>query len=179
MSTNNFSEPESSYPPAEIPHPVRPMVRNGGWVLPYRGMEAHGVDPNSSPPDPVPDIFDEGQVEPFVQSPPNRATVPVPVRIVAEGSRETKEFRTSQESAGADVRQIVGRNDARTKLTLFNTGTVTVWIGPDSRVRKTSGYPLAANTSISLESYGAVYALSDDGTEQNIAILIEYVLTKP
>lgn len=179
MPASNFSVPQDNFPPAEIPHPVRPLKRTGGWVFPGRGMEAHGVDPNSSPPDPTPDVFNEELVHPAEQLPPERSTVPVPVRIVAEGSRESKEWRTFAESVGSDVRQIVGRNENRTHLIIKNSGTVKIWIGPDNRVSKLSAWPLDANETLSLEAYGAIYGVSDDGTEQPVSVVQEYVIEKP
>lgn len=177
---NDYADiPASAAPNGEIPNPVRPVVEHTGWALPYRGFQAHGVDPNSSRPESVPsDLFDQGTVQVDEQAEPTRAETPVPVRIVESGSRENKEFLTAQEVAFSSPSMIAGRSEQRTKLMVKNVGTVSVYIGNDNRVNTYNGYPLAANESVTLDGWGAVWAVSSDGTNQPVAILSEYVVSR-
>lgn len=171
--------PASAAPNGAIPNPVRPIVEHTGWGMPYRGFEAHGVNPNSSKPQDVPaDLFDQAEAPAYEEKAPERVEVPVPVRIVQEGAKENKEWFSGQEVAGATASMIASRDERRTSLTVKNIGTVTVWIGPDNRVSKASGFPLAANDSQSFNGWGAVWAVSDDGTNQTLAVIGEYVVER-
>lgn len=176
---SDYAEIPPSAAPADIPNPVRPMVNHGGWVMPYRGFAAHGVDPNSSPPQDVPaDLFDQAEAPVYQEKVPERAEIPVPVRIVQEGAKENKEWFSGQEVAGPTASMIASRDDRRTRLTIKNIGAVTVWIGPDARTNKASGYPLSANETQTFNGWGAVWALTDDGSTQSIAVIGEYVVER-
>lgn len=164
------------YAPSEIPNPIRPLQRTSGWVFPGRGSEAHGVDPNLSTPEPVKDVFDQSHVIPLEEKPPERAEVPTPVRIVSEGDKEDKQWRVLQSEANANPTQIVGKNRNRTNLIVHNAGTTAILVGPDGPSASLFGFPVPAGSQIMLSGYGAVYAISGDGSSQPVNLLMEYVV---
>ncbi len=165
-----------NYPPSEIPNPIRPLQRTSGWVFPGRGSEAHGVDPNLSEPHPIDNVFDQAHVEPLEQTPPERHEVPTPVRIVSEGSKEDKQWRVLQSEANANPTQIVGKNRNRTNLIVHNAGAVDIFVGPDGPSASLFGFPIPSGSQITLSGYGAVYAVTGDGSAQPVNILMEYVV---
>lgn len=177
----DFADIPSSAVPVDSdgrPNFVRPLVHHSGWSMPYRGYAAHGVDPNGSAPESHNDIFDQGEAPVYEEAEPERATVPVPVRIVNEGSKENKEFVTGSEVASAVPSMIAGRNENRTGLTIKNIGTVRIWIGNDNRVSPAIGYPLDPNENTSITGWGSVWAVSNDGTNQPVAVLAQYVVER-
>lgn len=174
---NNFEDTDPvQYAPSEIPNPIRPLQRTTGWVFEGRGSEAHGVDPNLSPPEPVKDVFDQHNVIPLEEKEPERHEVPTPVRIVSEGAKEDKQWRVLNSEANANPTQIVGKNRNRTNLIVHNAGAVTIFAGPDGPSASMFGFPIPAGSQITLSGYGAVYAVSSDGSTQPVNILMEYVV---
>lgn len=166
MPSDYAEIPASTAPNGEIPNPVRPMVNHGGWVLPYRGYAAHGVDPNSSPPHDVPsDLFDQAEVPVYEQGDPERATTPVPVRIVQESAKEARNFFTDQIGVSTVADAIVGKNEDRTSLMVKNLdANYTIYVGASKTTVSAMGYPLGPGEEISLNTSAPVYAVSPSGT---------------
>jgi hypothetical protein len=69
-------------------------------------------------------------------------------------------IQTGQVSVPTAATQIVGQYSSRSGLVLTNTGSVTVYIGENSGVTTSTGYPLAASASVSFSTTGAVYGIT-------------------
>lgn len=161
-------------------------ARGAGQVNPYRGLDVHGVPSAAVWQDvPAPEV-DTVKVpvyeEPEVQE-------PVPVRIVSEGGRERRLFRTYSDSvkplADVPARMIVPLNEHRTKVTVYNTDTggngILLASSPDAL--PLAGIPVAStatgNAKEEFTSETPVYACTANGapgTVVRVVIKEEYAV---
>lgn len=144
-----------------------------GFNFPYRGTEQHGVAPVEQTHYTPSEKWALDEHAPDYEAEPKHVE-PVAVRIVQESSREFRSFSTGVATVDATVRMIAGRNDHRTTLRIRNTSaTKAIYIGT-SMVNSVSGFPIAANASETLYTEMEVYAISEDGSSVNVAILAEF-----
>lgn len=162
---------------ANRPHAVDPRPEAyTGENIPYRGTETHGVPITVGP-----DGFDgyedmhSGEYEPQEPEPD-----PVAVRIVTQGGRELRRFRTGTEildsTAAPIVRMIAGRNPARTQITIKNTGAGIVYIGESESVASYTGFAIAAGALQALNAEDAIYAVAAAGTTGTLSLLEEFTV---
>lgn len=159
----------------DVPETDRPA----GEVYAYRGQEKHGVEspnPYVRGPDTL-EIVEEFQPE----EPPPLAD-PIPVIVVNDngGARQIQSWSANQMSVDQLPRQIVGRNRARTKVTIRNLSlTVTIFIGRSPNgTTALSGYPLAPGVSMELAATDEVCAISPTGALVYVGILQEFTVTE-
>lgn len=134
----------------------------------------HGVEVNETAD--VPTEYDPRKDHPDY-TPLAAEPDPVPVRIVHSGKRERKAFRTHRSYVNNNVSRILGENENTTTVTIFNLGTVTLYIGDnEGNANPMFGYPVLANSSVQFHADRAVYASSADGSQQPVAVLQEYVI---
>lgn len=140
---------------------------------PYRGIEQHGV-PDTEHPDPNEDWSEATGDGEYVDEKPE--IEPVPVIIVNSHQREFKDWLPHRTTCGLNSNQLVGQNLRRSNLVITNLdATHTIYLGPDSSVATFTGFPLKAGFSMTfLTSQADVWAISDDGSLVQIAILEEY-----
>lgn len=174
---NDYEVPADSYPPDDVPHPVRPLVEHAPNNFAGRGTETHGVTPQHYS-EPQLEIFDQGEVKPDHQREPERHEVPVPVRIVnTDDVHEIKSFGTTQTSAGQAPVQLVGRDTTRTNLVIRNLSAstgVSVFIGTQRSANTMNGFPIDPGGSESLTTTEPIWGVSADGsTVVPIAIMWE------
>ncbi|HET7414769.1 MAG TPA: hypothetical protein VFI97_03635 [Arthrobacter sp.] len=155
--------PDGIRPVQPIPeHATEPSEQ----MLPYRGFDVHGVHGDTSP-EPVPSL--DGQTVVHYREPKPEPD-PIPVRIVHEGGREIATFSGSADYATNVARAIVGENIDRSSVTITNNSAVTVWLN-NNMVSKGNGYPLAAGKDVNWTVQTAIYAVSDDGSQAQLAIV--------
>jgi hypothetical protein len=99
---------------------------------------------------------------------------PVPVRIVSQGGKEFRPFSVIREQVAALARCIVGQHLERSKVTIQNLGTVPIWIGPGANVGPLVGFRIDVGGTRDLTTQASIWAVSDDGTPQNVAILVDF-----
>lgn len=88
---------------------------------------------------------------------------PAPVRERPATSYTVGQYAAPIVGAGQPT-LVAGFMPTRTRLTLRNLGTATVWIGPDpSGVTPTSSFPIMAGEVRELHTSEAVYAATDTG----------------
>lgn len=158
--------------------PETPVVyREAGVVFKNRGQETHGVPMTGTP-----DVADEvqGSIPVLVHEEPPPPD-PVPVTIVRTGGRELVRSRVQRAYAGTDVSQIIGRNEARNKVIIRNLSTdTTVWIAEGQHIANPSfGYPIPANSDVTITSETEVFASIATGSTTNpvpLALLVEHVI---
>lgn len=143
-------------------------------VFPYRGTEAHGVEPTARP-KPVPGHEESRDVplEPVEEEPQ-----PIPVVVRNEPGRQRRYTRFTREYAPITAaRQTVGREDARLSVKVKNLGAEPVWIGNTPETANAMhGWPLAENETFESTTQGTLYAMSSHATDQmQLAVAIEYV----
>jgi len=181
---NQSSDPRNDYqveqshqyrtPPATPERPVVPQVN----VLPYRGQEYHGVNPNLAgpPPDQNADVFDQSLVKPDKQDERPVDIRPVPVHIVNLSSRERRAFRTSNLPVSNVAMAIAGHDPSRTSLMIKNTDAAnTIYISDNSNPNPVTSYPLGPGVEASLSTEDAVYAISPTAPV-NVALLSEMTI---
>jgi hypothetical protein len=144
-----------------------------GTVFPYRGTETHGVKPEKAPP-PYVDEWPEEDASEHYQEGPTEVD-PVPVRIVQEFASPRKEIRTRQMPVSQDPKQIVNRNEARSRVWVKNIDqTNAVYIGNDSNVTTVSGYKLSAGQELpGIVATEDMWATTGDTTQVVLCILEE------
>jgi hypothetical protein len=143
--------------------------------LPYRGTQMHGVDPGQIQP-----MLDEdsegGKVPTSNFEEPTDDVNPVPVRIVGAAATEWKQFRTYQvtitDTPIMVVSQKVGRSLAQVKP--VPPAPSLCFVGPDSGVNITSGFPLENGSEFTTSSEGPVWAVCDKGTYSTVAVHTEF-----
>lgn len=166
---NQSSDPKNDYqveqnhlyqtPPA---HPERPLVPQVN-VLPYRGQEYHGVNPNLAgpPPDQNADVFDQSLVKRDPQEEQPVEIRPVPVHIVNLSGRERRAFRTSTTLISNVADLLAGHDPSRTSLMIKNTDAAnTVYISDNMNPNPVTSYPLGPGVEVSLGTEDAVYCIS-------------------
>lgn len=143
---------------------------------PYRGTQQHGVEPTADP-RPTPG-WSEGR--PVMYDPPMEEPEPLPVVIRSQHGRELRRSRHTHTYAPANTanpRQVVGRDEDRTKVIIINLSSQRVWVG-DTPETATSmhGWPLEADAANTYESttQDALYALSSDASQHELAVRVEY-----
>lgn len=145
-----------------------------GTNNPYRGIEAHGVDPTETPRDPV--GWAEGV--PVVYEDEQQPTEVVPVEIVS-GTRELKRVRFFHAYATTpDAKQVVGLDESRSKVSIKNLGASTVYIGNEAvTAGLMHGWPLAQNESKEFTDQDELYAWSSHATDaMPLAVIVEYAV---
>jgi len=159
------------------PQPVEPAIehidaRDG--MNPYRGLDVHGV---RSPfhADISPDQISLPIIDYESEA---KEILPIPVHVVNLGPREFQRWRVARQYATGAPARIVSQNMARTRLHIRNIGSQPIWLGTDSSVSAVNGYPLAVpptfGCEIDLTIQAEVWAVSDDGSQQPIALYSEY-----
>lgn len=141
-------------------------------VFPYRGQEMHGVAP-------VDDPWQRGDDEHEFADNPAPSVVdpepePVPVRIVrGNTAREIRSWNATQMMADGTPRQLIGRNQSRTKVHVKNlSAEVAVYIGRQNTTNYMSGYPIDPGQSISLESTDEIFGVTGDTTKTALIALM-------
>lgn len=166
----NTSHARDEIPLEPVPH------HEAGRVNPYRGMEMHGVSPTVDPVEPPP-VLDEG--EHITYDAPVHEPEPVPVRIVTERSNERQLFRVIKEYATSDGGRKVfsGRHGIRSIRVCNLDASVTVWISDSPNPGPGFGFPIYAKSTLELDNSrdSTLYAISENGAQIGLAILIEYV----
>jgi len=171
VNTDKSDAPNPALTDDNNPETGAPLNRVAGMVFPYRGQEQHGVAMDQAPYSLGADILDYQATE-YVE--PTPLDDPIPVRIVGQDSREIRSFAATQTIADGIVRIVAGDNERRRKVTIRNMDTAKrVYIGNDLTLGISTGYPLDFGATISLECETAVYAISADGTQVIIAVLVE------
>lgn len=161
---------------------IRPVVQKVE-VLPYRGEEYHGVNPNLAgpPPDINHNVWDVTAEVPFPEEKQEPQMQPVPVRIVEQGTKEVKAFRVAQLDITAD-RRIVERNVNRYKVTVKNLhATMAIYISNvQGQSNQYNGYPIDPGAEKEITTTEPIYASSADGTTTIfVAILDEMSVIVP
>lgn len=179
---NNYQVPEGygADPRPNQTGVIRPLHRTS-QVLPYRGAEYHGVDPNTGTPTDVTvdDVFVTSHVPiPAEDNPKDRPVTPIPVRIVTEDdSYQQKLFRTGRGVVDNTAVQILSHQKDRTQLLIRNLGTVAILVSNQEQPDAMNSWQLDAGAqSMPMCGINAIYAVSADGSQQRYATYIEYNL---
>ena len=154
------------------PDAIPPVMEGRGQFIPYRGTETHGVALGEMT-DSGPQGYGDGSVAVMYDAEPPKDHV-VSVRIVTDAKEEIKAFRTDRTYASSVVTAIVNRNRQRTSVKIKNIGGGVVLIGHDTTLNAMNGYPLADGAETSFTSTEAIYAVSQDGTTRELAILTDF-----
>lgn len=163
---------------SEVLRPLRPKVD----VLPYRGQEYHGVDPNLAgpPPDINENVFDGTMQVPVKQEKPDEFMRPVPVRIVKNNDQwETTQFRTTQAPVGPIPVRVANHMKARTSLIVKNdaaAGTAGIYISSEQNPAAPNSFLLSPQQQLTINGTNAVYAMSADASTSNLSIYHEYYI---
>lgn len=160
------------------PEPLAPDVEeyDYGKVTPvsYRGAVDHGVYSDNQVEPPEGYEPEDSDVE-YALEPP--VPDPVPVRIVQSTGREIRAWRVFR--AYADTGSLISDEvPEQSKITLRNMSTDTVVFVGDSRETGNSmhGYPLTPGNELVLNTTRAVYASSEDGSQQPVSVVREFVI---
>lgn len=158
-----------------------------GIVFPYRGIENHGVKPETPPPPYVDDEWpQDDEAEHYVVGPTEDD--PIPVRVVNQFSREFQDFRSFTAYVpliqGQALNQnglIVGRLDPaqnqRRVIHIQNQdATKSLFIGSDNTVSALNGYRIGPNSELAfpITSESEVWGASSDGTQIAVGVLVEF-----
>jgi hypothetical protein len=145
-------------------------------VLPYRGVEYHGVDPGKVMP--VEDTDSEGGsvvTDYFVQGTDD--IDPVPVRIVESATHEYSQWRAWQVSVPTVSPVLVGglKNGRKTLKvrSLAASGGNRIWVGPDSNVSAVTGYPIDPGAEMAFSGEAPVWAIAETGLVM-VALFTEF-----
>lgn len=163
------------------PTPEQPVPEAyAGHNNPYRGVEAHGVEPTEEPLDEL--DYSDGRLVEYEE--PEQQPEPVPVRVVTEGSRELKKFRPVVAHAGGTDRgrpfQILGADDTRDRATIHNNNTATVYIGSTpEEASVANGFPIEENGTYATSSQDELYAFINQAAIAEVRIAIEYTVGVP
>lgn len=163
-----FAKPTGETEPLE----VQPDTTTG-FNFPYRGTEQHGVAPATQTHYTPSEQWALDEHAPEYDAEPKHVE-PVAVRIVQESSREFRGFSTGTAVVDSNVRQVAGRHDHRTSVKIRNlSATKKIYIG-GNMVNTVSGWPIEANATETLYTEMEVYAISEDGSSVNVAVLQEF-----
>lgn len=165
-------------PADDRPHAIPPVPEHyAGENFPYRGTETHGVPVHASG-EPLADLYEDNASGTYEPAPEPEAVVPV--RIVDVSGRELRRFRTGQEildsTTASIVRMLVGRNPARTSVSIKNTGAQTMYIGETESVAAYTGYPIPAGVEKVFSHEDAIYAVAVSGQATTVAMLEEFTV---
>jgi hypothetical protein len=145
---------------------------------PYRGIENHGVESKNRLSD-VPEEFAPEDYKIIPYDSEDKDIDPIPVRVVhGPTEREFRTFLTGRAYATANASCIVARDFTRSKVRLRNISGVTVWLSNTPSVQVFSGYPIPTQTEFVYEGNSEIWAVSEDGNQQAIAILTEYTIAE-
>lgn len=180
--SNESSDPQNDYQVEQnhdynTPSPsgeLRPAVEQQ-TVLPYRGQEYHGVNPEISglPPDLNANVFDQSVVIPLQQDEKAVDIRPVPVHIVNLSGRERRAFRTSMVPVPNVAVILAGHDINRTSLMIKNTDVAnTIYISDNANPNPVTSYPIGPGGEVSLSTEEAIYAISPTAPV-NVATLAE------
>lgn len=143
---------------------------------PYRGGENHGVDPIYDIPAPE-DQWEGGSVPVNVPDDEEAPETVQAVRIVNKGPKEIKEWRAFRTICGQYPSIVIGKFDNRESFTLKNLSpTVTIYVGGDLQISKTQGFPVKPGESFSVPADTEVYAITDDGTDVEVACWVIFTV---
>lgn len=157
-----------------------------GRLLAYRGYDVHGVASADVWQD-VPPVDTDTIKVPYYEEPIPQE--PVPVRIVSEGGRERRLWRTYVEYVkpltDTPARMIVGLNEHRTKVTVINTDTGgnTILVADTAGALPLAGIPIPStatgNAKEEFTSETPVYACTAGvvaGTVVRVVVKEEYAV---
>lgn len=161
---------------AERPTPLTPQVESyAGQNFPWRGIETHGVEPTDKPVEPA--DWEDGR--PVEYEEPKPPPDPVPVRIVSEGSRELRQFRTFGAYTGDNTsapRALIGQDEERSRVTVkhsVESGVVYISHSPET-CNIAEGWPLAEGETWSTEAHTPIFAWADSAVQLKVAVIVEY-----
>lgn len=159
-----------------------------GTVLPYRGMENHGVQQEAPIPEYIDDTWPEADEQPHYAQGPTEDE-PLPVRIVNSSfGTEFQDFRAFTAyvpSANAQAQNtpciIVGRidpqqNEKRVVHIQNQHATKSIYIGSDNSVSPLNGYLIKAGQELPypLTVESEIWGVSEDGTNVPVGVLVEF-----
>jgi hypothetical protein len=174
--TLEYQNPDDSQTDHPAARGVPVMDRAAGVVFPYRGQEQHGVEV-VAPPWQMGGDQVEYDADRFMAPDPDPE--PIPVRIVQEGSNEIRAFRMYQTPVDSVGRIITGTNERRSKCRVRNLDAAkVVYVSHDLTITPTTGYPILAGTDLEIEGEAAVYCISGDGTQVNVAVMLTLVIAE-
>lgn len=172
----NQSTQDSDRPVSITPVPERVRGHNN----PYRGMEAHGVDPNND----THDVEDYGWMEKergvvVSYEPAPDPVDPIPVIVVQGQGRELKRFRVTRVTAdgtGGQPKSMLGRDAKRRSVIIKNTSADPVYIGHDQMsASPMHGFPLAQNETLTMNGTEPFFAQSSTTNPCVLALYIDFV----
>lgn len=160
--------------PKDRPVPITPLEEEfvgEDYNNPYRGMEQHGVEPNThfhdAPIDKGSDVVEYVEEE--------HVPDPIPVRIVNADKEEFKDWNVRRDFATPGIAsRLIQNNTQRTKATIKNIGTAVIYIAPEPINNSQMGYPVAVNAEYTYDQQGDLWAMTDDAAAQAVAIIQEY-----
>lgn len=155
-----------------VHHETPVMEHVAGVVFPYRGQEQHGVEA-TDPWQLGPDVWDEYTA---VEPEPEPRPEPIPVKIVPQDRHELRTITVGQLFCDSTPRILAGRNEARTKLTVANTSTTTVYVNANVGVSPLNGFPITPGDKLELVSEDVLYGISADGSQASVAVLQEKLI---
>lgn len=163
----------------ERPEPLTPVMEHvAGENHAWRGLEDHGVDDVDLGIDPATNtvnidgrnVLVEYEGEPKIVD-------PVPVYIVAETSREYRQFWTDRFTTTDGLSSMLGRDDRRISARVVNTDDAkTVYIASSTADLAQRGYPLEPGRELEIRSEMPVYAIAADGTNVTVGLYVETVV---
>lgn len=142
-----------------------------GELIPYRGIEQHGVKPGPSYKDHRDEIRKSVDVE--VQPHPHPVT-PVLVKVVREGGNESRDWRVISAVASAVPSMVVNRMDTRTLARVLNNGTVGILVGRSALMNTNNSFPIAAGQYVEMKHTEDVWVISADGSSQDVRVYVEF-----
>jgi hypothetical protein len=143
--------------------------------FPYRGIETHGVHPNTTP-DVDPEEADYGATRGVAYEAPEKEPDPIPVRVVPQGGGEFRTWYVIREyvRTGTQSRMIVPRDLSRTSITIKNLhATDNLVLNSQSFADVNAGFPLAAGASQAMDTNAEVWALSATSNDIPIAVMVQ------
>jgi hypothetical protein len=161
-----------------VPVYVNPRVESTAEpFIPYRGTQMHGVDPGRI--QPVEDEDAEGgKVVTGYFEPPEADINPVPVRIVGAAATEFKQFRTYQVTVTSTPVMVVSQKLGRSSASVVMVGGLPVYLGPDSSVNPTNGYPIGVSgnmeSSFNTLAEAPVWAVCAPTDSATVAVHTEF-----
>lgn len=147
-------------------------------AIPYRGTVDHGVNLQNIKynEDLTAERLNKDDADKYAQH--IEPVTPVPVYIVhdEESAESLRMFRAGVVYAKpSDPQSIVGRHDARTKITIKNLDAAVVWIGHDTGSAQVGfGWPLAQNETREFTSTQAIFASTSGVNPAQVAYIAEY-----
>ena len=149
-------------------------------VIPYRGIETHGVKPDAVP-DVDPDEADYGATRAVPIEPEDKEPDPIPVKIVSgDSAKEINKWSTYREVATGNsrvARRVVGYDENRSGGQLKNMHAAdTLYVFPDNFTDIGYGWPIAAGATFDL-SDTEVWALAGGANDIPIAVMVKYTVS--